>query len=82
MRIAAYQNAPHEAATIRFEIDGRNYEAPEAWVARAMRTRKLLGADPNEAAVATLSAWAQKQDQQSVRRYLGLPEIDEGRLLA
>lgn len=74
MRTARLQNVPASSATIRFIVDGIWYEAPEKWVARGMKVRRDLGADPNEAAIDTMLAWVKAESQESAHRHLaGLP---------
>lgn len=50
------------AAMTRFWIDNREYSAPDSWLSAQMEARKAMGIEVTEAAINTLTYWAEQDD--------------------
>ncbi len=51
---------PSADSTVRFSIDGRDYEAPGVWIASVKLLGTRLGMSPTQAIVAACMFWAEE----------------------
>ncbi len=60
LAVSPAPSVPAADGTVRFSIDGRDYEAPEVWVAGAKVVGIRLGMSPTQAIVAACMFWAEE----------------------
>ncbi len=60
LAVSPTPSVPAADSTVRFSIDGRDYEAPGVWIASVKLLGTRLGMSPTQAIVAACTFWAEE----------------------